>query len=469
MTMIETPGLVIETPSVGATPGYSDTLITDLLSHIRLSGALFLRGRFSAPWALESPGSCDLVDLLTPTAERILVFHTVRKGRMKATVRGVTVEAGPGEMIMLPHADHHIMAALGGGEPMPIGDMLPPAPWKEIPVVEMGGDGEVTEIVCGYFRCDELLFNAVLRRLPPLILVHPEGSVATLLNAAIDYALEDGSRSGGITAMDHVTEMLLRETLRIHAGEAGDTGGWLAAVSDPVVGRALKLIHDDPERDWSADGLARAANTSRSVLGIASARCSASRRSAIWWSGACRSPPTCCARPSSSSPPSPSASATARRPPSAAPSAATSDAPRPNGAAASRRGTDLGAGGAAAGLWNAPPRVNLALAAMTPCMVPLQLGADSASAMRQGTVPAVGATAVGGQDASSRSRSRGCRAPSTASPSSPNKKGPHAAGPQSLDAARPMSPGRYWRASRRAKAACARSIHLTRRRPAGRR
>jgi len=36
---------------------------------------------------------------------------------------------------------------------------------------------------------------------------------------------------------------------------------------------------------------------------------------------------------------------------------------------------------------------------MTPCMVPLQLGADSAYAMRQGTVPAVGATAVGGQDA----------------------------------------------------------------------
>ena len=49
--------------------------------------------------------------------------------------------------------------------------------------------------------------------------------------------------------------------------------------------------------------------------------------------------------------------------------------------------------------WNGPPRVNLALAAMTPCLVPPQLGVDSASAMRQGTVPAVGATAVGGQDA----------------------------------------------------------------------
>jgi AraC-like DNA-binding protein len=268
MTMIETPGLVIETPSVGIAHAHSDELITDLLSHIRLSGALFLRGRWSAPWAMESPGNCDLVDLLTPEAERLLVFHTVRRGQIKVTALGVTVEGGPGDMIVLPHADRHVMASPGDeGEPLPIAEILPPAPWKDIPTVDLGGGGEPAEVVCGYFRCDELLFNSVLRRLPPLLVVRPAGSVATLLNAAIDYALEDGSRSGGSTAMDHVTEMLLRETLRLHAGEAGEQNGWLAAVSDPVVGRALKLIHDDPERDWSADGLARAANTSRSVLG----------------------------------------------------------------------------------------------------------------------------------------------------------------------------------------------------------
>jgi AraC-like DNA-binding protein len=268
MTMIETPGLLIETPSVGSPPEHSDDLIADLLSHVRLSGALFLRGRWTAPWAMESPGNCDLVDLLTPDAERLLVFHTVRSGQVKVSSLGITVEAGPGDMIVLPHADRHVMASpTGSGEPLQIGKILPPEPWKDIPTVDLGGSGDRTEIVCGYFRCDELLFNAVLRRLPPLFVVRPEGSVATLLNAAIDYALEDGSRSGGITAMDHVTEMLLRETLRLHAGGTGSHSGWLAAVSDPVVGRALKLIHADPERDWSADGLARAANTSRSVLG----------------------------------------------------------------------------------------------------------------------------------------------------------------------------------------------------------
>src|SRR3569832_433382 len=245
MTMIETPGRLIETPSIGGPPEHSDDLIADLLSHVRLSGALFLRGRYSAPWALESPGNCDLVDLLTPDAERVLVFHTVRRGHIKVSALGMTVEGGPGDMIMLPHADRHIMGSAAPGQPMPIAQMLPPPPWKNIPVVELsGGSGGVAEIVCGYFRCDELLFNAVLRRLPPLIVVRLQGSVATFLNAAIDYALEDGSRSGGITAMGRVTEMLLREALRLYAGNAGESSGWLAAVNDPVVGRALKLIHD---------------------------------------------------------------------------------------------------------------------------------------------------------------------------------------------------------------------------------
>lgn len=267
MTMIETPGLLTETPSVGAPAEHSDALIADLLARVRLSGALFLRGRYSAPWAFESPGNCDLAELLTPDAERLLVFHTVRSGSIKVMARGMTVEGHAGDMIVLPHADRHVMSSRADAEAIKIADVLPPPPWKEIPVVEFGGGGEAAEIVCGYFRCDELLFNAVLRRLPPLIVVRPEGSVARLLNAAVDYALEDGSRSGGITAMDHVTEMLLREALRLYAGEGGESGGWLTAANDPVVGRALKLIHDDPERDWSADGLARAANTSRSVLG----------------------------------------------------------------------------------------------------------------------------------------------------------------------------------------------------------
>src|SRR6185369_7416254 len=168
----------------------------------------------------------------------------------------------------LPHADRHILSGEQLSEPVPVQSLLPEPPWSEIPILTFGGGGEVCELVCGYFRSDELLFNAVLRRLPPVFVIRPSGRVAALLEAAVDYALEDGSRSGGMTAMDHVTGLLLREALRLHAEDGNaDSNGWLAATSDPVVSRALKLLHDDPTRDWNAEELARRANTSRSVLG----------------------------------------------------------------------------------------------------------------------------------------------------------------------------------------------------------
>jgi AraC-like DNA-binding protein len=267
MTMIETPGDLIETPPQRGEPDHRDALLADLLSHIRLSGALFLKGSYFEPWAIDSPGNCDLAAILAPNAERLLVFHTVRRGTVRVAVKGHEVEASPGEMIVLPHADRHVLSGLQLSEPVPVQSLLPPAPWSDIPVLRFGGEGAQCDLVCGYFQCDELLFNAVLRRLPPVFVIRPSGRTSTLLEAAVDYALEDGSRWGGMTAMDHVTGLLLREALRLHAEDSTDANGWLAATSDPVVSRALKLLHDDPSRDWSAEELARRANTSRSVLG----------------------------------------------------------------------------------------------------------------------------------------------------------------------------------------------------------
>jgi AraC-like DNA-binding protein len=60
-----------------------------------------------------------------------------------------------------------------------------------------------------------------------------------------------------------VPEVLLLEALRLHAETNVARQGWLAAATDPVVGRALKLIHDEPARDWTAEELARLAHTSR--------------------------------------------------------------------------------------------------------------------------------------------------------------------------------------------------------------
>jgi AraC-like DNA-binding protein len=265
MTMIETPSALTATP-VRAAAATATTLLSDVLGRIRLTGALFLQGAYGAPWAFDSPGSCALVDLLAPGAERLIVFHVVRKGHLWVSASGHHVELEAGDLAILPAAHRHLMGSADAVAPVQIAELLPPTPWNGIPLLRHGGDGEVTELVCGYFRCDELLFNAFLRSLPPVIRIRPSGSTAALLNAALSRALEDGSGAEGATAA-RLPELLLVEALRLYSSEAPLPTGWLAATNDPVVGRALKLIHDDPLRDWTADDLARAAATSRSVLG----------------------------------------------------------------------------------------------------------------------------------------------------------------------------------------------------------
>ncbi|MEP7240097.1 MAG: AraC family transcriptional regulator [Devosia sp.] len=266
MPMIQTPGLLIETPPDG-NADYRAVLLADVLSHIRLSGALFLRGCYSAPWAVESPANCELIDLLAPETERLIVFHAVRKGHLRVSAGGVTADLAPGDVAVLPHAHSHIVGSPDAGTPVAIAGLLPPGPWTDIPTLRLDGGGEAAELVCGYFRCDELVFNAFFRQLPPVFAVQPAGKAAALLEAAIAYAVEDGSRSGGVTALAHINELLLSEVLRLYSEDEAEATGWLRATADPVVSRALKLVHDEPGRDWSADELARRANTSRSVLG----------------------------------------------------------------------------------------------------------------------------------------------------------------------------------------------------------
>jgi AraC-like DNA-binding protein len=263
MTMIETPSEMIETPSRGATAAATG-LLSDVLARIRLTGALFLKGEYSSPWAFDSPGSCVLAELLSPGAERLIVFHVVRKGRMWVSAGGHHVELEAGDLAILPASHRHVMGSPELAEPVQIQELLPAIPWNDIPVLRHGGDGEMTELVCGYFRCDELLFNSFLRSLPPAIKIRPVGAAAVLLEAVLGRALEDGP---GCQTEVRLPELLLVEALRLYSAEAPLTTGWLAATKDPVVSRALKLIHDDPLRNWTADELARAAATSRSVLG----------------------------------------------------------------------------------------------------------------------------------------------------------------------------------------------------------
>ena len=103
MAMIETPIDLIETPRTARDSDRAD-LLADVLAHVRLSGALFLRGEYAAPWAFDSPESPDLVQLLAPGAERLIVFHSIRAGRAWVRAGNERVDA----VAVAEHVEHPV-------------------------------------------------------------------------------------------------------------------------------------------------------------------------------------------------------------------------------------------------------------------------------------------------------------------------------------------------------------------------
>jgi AraC-like DNA-binding protein len=129
------------------------------------------------------------------------------------------------------------------------------------------GGGPRTRIVCGYLGSGDLIFRPAFRALPPLIHFRPASPAASeWLRASARYALDETGRCTGFAA--RLPELLLIDCLRQYIRELppGATG-LLAALRDPVLGRALSLLHEAPEQAWTVAALARRVGVSRTVLG----------------------------------------------------------------------------------------------------------------------------------------------------------------------------------------------------------
>src|SRR5262249_47744558 len=111
-------------------------------------------------------------------------------------------------------------------------------------------------------------FNPVLSTLPRLLCVRPPvsgGGMSHLIAFALNELRE--SRSAGQVVRLRMAELLFVEVMRRHLEALPrEQTGWLAGLRDPLVARALALLHAAPAQNWTLDELAAQAATSRSVL-----------------------------------------------------------------------------------------------------------------------------------------------------------------------------------------------------------
>lgn len=244
-----------------------DTL-SDLLSSMRLSGAVFLDGEFHAPWSVRSQILPEDCALYFPEASHIISYHYVRSGWLTCEVERmepVTVHAG--EIVLLPRNEPHLLHGPVPAEPVNAHELILPADEDGLFRIRLGEEGETTSIYCGFLG-SSTPENLLLHNLPSVMVIGlDEASRCTWIKRSLEFAASGISRDSP-ELVGKLAEGLFAEAVRRYIDALPpEDAGWLAGLKDPAVGRTIALIHQRYADALTLDILAREAGLSKTVLG----------------------------------------------------------------------------------------------------------------------------------------------------------------------------------------------------------
>jgi AraC-like DNA-binding protein len=231
-------------------------ILAQVLDRVRLGGTLLFHFELGHPWNLALPER--------PYA----LFHYLSRGSATlALEQGEELRMDAGDFVVVTRGEPHLIYSDRRTEALPILeiDRLP----QRLGVVRHGGRTKpLSTMICGNFTVSRPLSGSVLELLPPVLVLKPTADggwlEAILQRMVSESALE---RPGQRVALSRLTEVLFVEVLRswIKSLRPGQ-GGWLGAISDPHIGPALKLIHENPERPWTLRDLGHRVGLGRSVF-----------------------------------------------------------------------------------------------------------------------------------------------------------------------------------------------------------
>ena len=250
--------------------------LSDVLQVVRLGGAVYLHGEFAAPWSVAGQSHGELCATFLPPAERIISYHLVTKGTCWAQLiddPASAIEIKAGELLVVPQGEPHILASSLDIEPASAKEMidnhLQTSP-GEIIRIAYGGDGEVTQLVCGFLACNETLSNPLIAMLPRMFKVDMRNDPRSAwLESSLQFAAAEAAewRAGSSLVLGKLSELLFVEAVRRCIDSLpAEKEGWLAGVRDRFVGRALALMHAQPSHSWTVEDLAQKVGLSRSAL-----------------------------------------------------------------------------------------------------------------------------------------------------------------------------------------------------------
>jgi AraC-like DNA-binding protein len=137
-------------------------------------------------------------------------------------------------------------------------------------VIQFGGGGPLTTFVSGSFGMSTLGAPLISRILPRFLHLRLEQNRSRAFQSILDLLATEIAQTGiSPSCLISLYELLFVNAVRAYASSsAAPPKGWLAALSDKHLGKAIEAMHSGLDRIWSVESLAREARMSRSAFAL---------------------------------------------------------------------------------------------------------------------------------------------------------------------------------------------------------
>ena len=242
-------------------------VLSNVLNVTSLATSVMGTREFLSPWAIA-------VDAPQETA-----VHIVRRGT--AWLRhgeSEPLRLNAGDIVLLASGTRHVLSSdRDAREPEPVTQAIARAHKNVVPSLRGRGDGagESTVLQCAGYSFSNDGFSPegahpLLSLLPPVIVV-----TADKVNEDVELQLllrllshEASRRDAGVElVLPRLIDTLFVYVLRVWLRDQPEgTAGWLGALRDPQIRKALSLIHESPQAPWTVESLARQSAMSRAAF-----------------------------------------------------------------------------------------------------------------------------------------------------------------------------------------------------------
>ncbi len=241
-----------------AVPSMTDPL-AEALHFMRMEGVFYSRSELTAPWGISMPAMPDCV-----------YFHVVTSGAFwLIDSAGDERFVREGDLVVVPHGRGHDAVDAVGSPTTSVFDIPHDYVSRQYALLRHGGGGDPVTLICGGIQFGHPTARSLVELLPEVI--HVTSStirrewrwMSPLLDLMADEAA--ATKPGGEAVMTRLSDILVIQAIRHWiTTDARATTGWLGALSDPLIGHSIAMVHREPERTWSVASMAGSVAMSRS-------------------------------------------------------------------------------------------------------------------------------------------------------------------------------------------------------------